>query len=589
MRIGDLLLGSGFINESELSEALRKQKQTQKTPIGQLLKLLDFLDENELELVLQAQRKILFTSMSQELAVSTLRYARQHKVSFNEANLIVLETIQKQESKQQQAEKQDFSVSEAESKAADIIKGLSDGKSKCLQNFSNKLSGVSTPTGPRFAVDPLFLIQQSDNKASLKLWEEAAALLEQARLIYEREGSSKEEEIIPVYCRLAAFYAKSASQKLASENITKVLTLLNKGVKLAPGSIPFLAAAASLCARQDMQLDADRLFKAVMSRWVALLPFEHAQFLRCLYDAIYCARKLNPISKKNLRIGELLCNSGLLKEPQFDEALKKSKQNRQPLGHVLIVEKYISYMDLRNAMKVQLLARGGLLPADYAYVLLATFAFKPEDVDTILEKILEPDENSDESQDKDSEAVLVMIGKMDELLLLEQEHGLKSTKVAALAFELAEICLERQELFEAEAMYRRAHAVYAIAGDEHQLQLAACCQRLGNLLVQQKKYPEAELLLLQAMEIKGRLLGETDQEVAEVLVDVGYVYFCQANFLPAIGFLRSSWMIQKEDASNSRKRYLLELLIKCFEQSDQDAEAEVYREQLKAIKSQDLS
>jgi hypothetical protein len=44
-------------------------------------------------------------------------------------------------------------------------------------------------------------------------------------------------------------------------------------------------------------------------------------------------------------------------------------------------------------------------------------------------------------------------------------------------------------------------------------------------------------------------------------------------------------MIQQEDASREQKRYLLELLIKCFEQSGQDAEGDIYREQLKELRA----
>lgn len=579
MRIGDLLLNSGFVSEEQLNAALAQQKSAKKTPIGQLLKLLNVLKDDELELVLQAQRKILFASMSGQLAVEALKYARLNKTSFADAVTRVLATVNTT------APVESFDATPPQATQSQSTPAPTAMPASAVSS-AMKTSGISNPAGPRFAVDPKELIQKSDNLAAQKNWEQAAACLEQARTIYERSDCFEDEDVIPVYCRLAAFYMKIERKSTALESINRASELINnKGIKVSPGSISLLGAAANLCSRQGMIAEAHKLYKYVMPAWLQLLPFELNQFNLCLRDAIVCASSIDPPKKQNLRIGELLTGAGMINEDQFQEAFQKSKRTRQPLGSILAQSQKITTKDLRNAMKVQLMYRAGALPSGYAPMILKAASYATPNANEFFDKL----SAALESSVPDSAALTELISKMDRLLSLEETAGLQDPQVAILAADLGDVCLKRQEPTEAEAMYRRAHAVFATAGDKYQLQLAEVCKKIARLLISQKKYPESEILLLQSMEIKNRMLGDKHPEVAEVLADVGFLYFCQANYSPAIGFLRSSWMIQGDDTSLDKKRIVLELLIKCFEQSGQDAESEIYREQLKAIRARDAS
>lgn len=573
MRIGDLLLSSEFITEEELNAALKHQKATKKTPIGQLLKLLNYLKEDELELVLQAQRKILFASMSDRLAIAGLKYAKENRVSFSDAAEKVLAT-------EKDAEGQPFAEEELGRKEFSFAPASSGKISPSLA----RPSGIANPSGPRFAVDPLELIQKADNAAAEKDWEYATALMEQARSVYEKNNGFEEEAIIPVYCRLAAFYSKIGRTANAQENINKATDLINKGIPLSPGSTSLLAAAAHLCSRHGMIAEANRLYRIVMPKWAQLLPFELTQFNLCLRDAIACSSAISPPGRHNIRIGELLTNAGLIDKEQFLDSLQTAKSQRQPLGRILSEQKFLNVQDLRNAMKVQLICRAAALPVDYAAITVKAASYAGELTGDFFGKLNIPLETTN----SDPKTLATLISKMDELLLLEEKRGIQDPKVARLAAEVGVICLQRGENEEAEAMFRRAHAVFAISGDEFQAELAVVCQSIGRLIIKQKKYPEAELLFLQAMEIKNRIHGEKHAEVGEALTDVGYLYFCQANYTPAIGFLRSAWLILSEDGSAEKKRFVLELLIKCFEQSGQEAESEVYKEQLRAIRFKDI-
>lgn len=542
MRIGDLLLSSGFVSEQDLKAALIEQSDN-KAPIGQVLKVLNRLSDSDLELVLQAQRKILFAQMPSELAVSGLRYAREKELSFMQA-----------------------------------IRELSNN-SPITEKTAASGHGLKQEGG-KFANSLQNLIDQSDQAAAKQDWERSVALLEQARELCNQIQAKSPEQTIPVLCRLAAVYSKTKRNQEAKNTINNVLDKVRGGTKLAPGLLTLLAAAANLCSRNGMTLEADRLYKLVLPKWSNFLPFEISHFSFCLRDAIATSRLLNTPKRHNFKIGELLCASGLISQEQFDQALSHSKDIRKPLGRALSESGLVANKDLRNAMRVQLLCRSAIVPNEYAAFTLKAASFARPDANEFFQKLnLAP-----ESIVSSPAHLVELVSKMDKLLLLEESLGIEDPEVAILADELADISLKRNEEGEAETLFRRAHSVLAKSGAKYEHKLANTCQKLARLLVNQKKYPEAELLFLQSMEIKSRILGEQTQEYAEILYDVGYLYFCQASYEPAIGYLRSAWMIQCQDASLDDKRNLLELLIKCFEQSDQDSEAEIYRQQLRSLR-----
>ncbi len=409
-------------------------------------------------------------------------------------------------------------------------------------------------------------------------WKTAIKCLERARQLFEETDTFSEEATIPVYCRLAVMYAKTGNAEKTRESLSAVTSMMQKRT-MAPGAMSLLTTAANQCFRQGMAAEANQLYKVVMPKWAQLLPFESAQFNICLRDAILCLHVTRAPSKQNIRIGELLAGSGLIDKEQFQEALQKTRLTHQPLGRVLSQSGWLSNQDLRNAVRVQLLCRAAVLPAEYASVTLKAASFA-RSVDEFFSKLNVPVE----AKAGDAKDLADLIEKMDRLLIMEESHGLLHPDVAVLANEIGDICLRRNETADAEVMFRKAHAVFATSSEENQLDLADACQKIARLMVGRKKYPEAELLFLQAMEIKNRMLGEKHHEVAEVLVDVGFLYFCQANYEPAIGFLRTSWMIQQEESSIEQKRFLLELLIKCFEQSGQSSEGDIYREQLRSMR-----
>ena len=542
MRIGDLLLESGFLTEAQLSAALSQQRMAKNVPIGQLLRVLNFLRDDELELVLQAQRQILFASLSGEFAVESLKYAREEKVSFQQA-----------------------------------IEHLQDEAQKNANNFAP--GSPSAQDKPKTMPDEL--MRSSEEAAAANDWSKSIELLEKAKKIFEQSPSHSIDASLPVLCKLALAYAKSNDRVKLKEQLGKILEQLEgKSKSFSADTILTLSAVAALSSKYHLHSYADRLYRKALPLWHKLLPLHAPQFILCLRDAINCSRVVSTPERTNVRIGELLTSSGLITTQQFAEALQNSKRDRLPLGRVVSELGMITQHDLRNAVRVQLLCRSAILPSYYAGMVLRAASLSkliPEEFFAKMNLGKESVEKSTELHD--------LVAKMDNLLLLEETLGLNHPEVASLAAELADICLRRAEPEEAEILLRRAHSVMVIAGEAYELQLADICAKIARLLIVRKKYPESELLLLQSMEIRNRLLGDNHKDVAEILVDLGYLHYCQANYAPAIGFLRSAWLLQQEQAGANPQelRYLLELLIKCFDESGQPVESEHYKQCLRAL------
>ncbi len=602
MRIGDLLIQSGFLTDDQLESALIKQKLANKTPIGQLLIMFNFLEEGDLDLVLQAQRKILFTSLDSGLAVRALRYARQHHINFAEATQQVLSQLQgsipagqtpaslsQSQAAQTVLQAQKFSSAHVQNtntapdtNTAPAQKPNNAAHEQNTAAHKQNTAGLSqsinpVPNNHAAKADELILLSQT--AASRENWTEALSLLERACKLEEEQQSSA-EKILPTYCTLLEFYLR-ASQKVKLPNcLARIKRLVDtNSTKLSASTFVFLAGAATNCLNARMLKDAQEIYSAILPRWTELLPYESGKYAECLRNALLCRSRQIPFERSNLKIGELLKLSGLIDADQFQEALQQSKKQRLPLGRVLVQSELIEMRELRNAAKVQVMCRSSMLPGDLAgMVLKAACNTQLSGAEFFYRIQLEQD-----SADLKTKQTAELIAKMDELILSEENKGTQAPESAVLAAQVADLCLQRGEMDEAELMFRRAHAVFAVSGEGCQDKLADQCKKIGRLLIGQKKYPEAELLLLQSLEIKSRLLGEMHPDLSDILIDVGYLYYCQASYAAAIGFLRSAWILQQEQSSADSKRHVLHLLIKCFDQSGQGSEASIYREQLKAI------
>lgn len=556
MRIGDLLIQAGFVTQQQVDAALKQQSSARKTPLGKHLLLLDYLTDAELELVLQAQRKIAFTTMTDQLAIASLKYAKLHRVDFETASRIVLSSFAQDSSKkitqplpkpeQPQTPKADSSIG------------------------TTKITGSTA----RFSSNPDQLLKLSETAYAEKRFEESAKALEEVRTIYERSDGFSTDLLIPVYSRLAEIYSSLGKNSLAEDRVLKLIQVLKQETKLLPGSITAIAQVAHNCSRQGLNEQADKVYKVILPLWAKLLPFEQSQFPFYLRDAISSSRTCQKATNKNIRIGELLVESKILEADQFQDALQKSKRLRQPLGKVLSESGLVRVQDLRNAMRVQLMCRAAVIPVEYAAFTVIAASCAKESVDIFFKSFYTSFENP--------AALLLpeLIEKMDKLLVLEEKLGIKNPEVASLAVEVADICLRRNETEEAELMLRRAHAVFAVESETYRLDLANTCYKIARLLQAKNKYEEAELLLMQSMEIRNRLLGDKDPELAEVLIELGSLYIGQGNYLPAAGFLKSAWAIIAGKCEAEKSQFVLKLLIKCYEQMGIESECNIYRQQL---------
>lgn len=73
-----------------------------------------------------------------------------------------------------------------------------------------------------------------------------------------------------------------------------------------------------------------------------------------------------PADKQQVRIGDLLMQSGILTSEYIKEALANFEQRGLPIGKVLVLSGYLTEQQLRTALEIQSLLNDGLLPLDVA-------------------------------------------------------------------------------------------------------------------------------------------------------------------------------------------------------------------------------
>jgi hypothetical protein len=73
---------------------------------------------------------------------------------------------------------------------------------------------------------------------------------------------------------------------------------------------------------------------------------------------------------KQVRVGELLMQAGILTSDYIKNALHNFEQRGLPIGKVLVMSGYLSEQQLRTALEVQSLINDGLLPVDVAVQVL---------------------------------------------------------------------------------------------------------------------------------------------------------------------------------------------------------------------------
>jgi hypothetical protein len=70
--------------------------------------------------------------------------------------------------------------------------------------------------------------------------------------------------------------------------------------------------------------------------------------------------------RKQIRIGELLMDAGIVASEYIKNALQNFEQRGLPIGKVLVMSGYLTEQQLRTALEVQSLINDGLLPVDVA-------------------------------------------------------------------------------------------------------------------------------------------------------------------------------------------------------------------------------
>jgi serine/threonine protein kinase len=151
-------------------------------------------------------------------------------------------------------------------------------------------------------------------------------------------------------------------------------------------------------------------------------------------------------------------------------------------------------------------------------------------------------------------------------------------------YESAQIAFEKGNLAESEIVSRQALSVAQTFGNSD-IRLAMTLDRLGQIDIRQKKYSEAKEYLQHAIDIKKRVLGSDDPQVAEGIVHLAIAYRLENNIAKSTELLDQAQAIEKSVFGQDSPEVAVVLVEKALlhEHAGKFAEAEAQYEQVLPI------
>lgn len=589
MRIGELLTKSGLVDDRAISDALDFQTRcTVSMPIGKVLTQLHFLSEEDLQLVLQAQRKINFSNMSENLAIASIKWAKEKNVAFDVASQAVLASVQTGakiiDTKQTMVRLKPLALLREEQERQSRETAAAQAASEqAASEQAQPIAFARTSGGPSFGESPESLMRDGDNAVDIEHWVLAESLYLRARVVVDRSDGYEERELIPILRKLATSQRALKKWADAEKNLLRLIEIIRKQHgDQHPDLRNLLADLAEVYTGLNCPDKADPLYQKVLGLFDDLLQRDSNRYLEMLRNGVSSALK-RTVVRSSKKLGDMLTEAKLITDEQRLSALQSAKRSRKPLGRALIDMNMLSQNGLKSALRLQLASRTGALPSAYVPRILRActiLGLSPEEVTGMAELLPASGAN-------DNSEITQMIVLMDRLLSIESTFGAEHPDVGDLSAKIADMCLRRGELVEAECAYQRAHTVYTRAGDDYKLRLANVSFKLAKLYKQNDRLADVEPLLMETMQIKQKLLGSDHNDVVAAIVELGNLHAAQLNYHGAVGFYRAALSVTetKRGSSHPELRFILEPLARCFEEVGMLDDADAATQRLKAIQS----
>lgn len=510
-RIGDLLLKAEVIKPEHLPTGLAEADKFQLR-LGEMLVMLRFMSTEDLTNVLQAQSMLESGQIDEDLAVAALRQASIEKLDFEDA----IDRVKELE------------ASSLEAKHKRVDKLLGD------------IAAHEKQVGPEDREIAVFCLDLGDLYLQLAMPDDAERQFKRALIINENSYGKTNLKLTPCLSRLTdllILLKKFAEAEPLAWRLIQITQQL-----LGPEHIETAQAfqrLARVLENRGRYVEAEQFYLSALRVKEKKFGPDHPEMVDQLRQMASFWSKQGKKSEKK-RIGDILCEAGLMTQAQLTEAAQQAQKANTPLGQYLLSVETIEPEVVRAGLQAQLLIGDGVVPAELAIKAIRICAKQRIALDEALEYIGWQPERMSTTELK------TLIGDADSLITAERTLGSNHCGVAIICMRLGDSYLSQKRFAEAELNYKRAVGILEKFFGPKDVEVATCLFKLADLYIKQNKLAESEAQLWRCLEIQQKGLGADHVDVAATLELLADVKSRQANHDQAEMFFKSALAIKEK-------------------------------------------
>jgi tetratricopeptide (TPR) repeat protein len=510
-RIGDLLLAAGVIKPEHLPTGLAEADKFQLR-LGEMLVMLRFMSTEDLTNVLQAQQMLDNGQIDEDMAIAALRQAMVDKLEFEDA-------IDR--------------VKELEASSLDAKKAR-------VQKLIESIAEIEKAFGPSHREITGPLLELGDTYMQLFQDDEAEKAFLRGLVISENSFGKSNLKLSVNLSRLIDIYIPKKRYSDAEPLAWRLMQITQEhlGAEHIETAHAFQRLAKVL-EYQGRLVEAEQFYLSALRIKEKKFGPDHPELVDHLRQMASFWSKQGRKSEKK-RIGDILCEAGLLTQAQLQEAAQQAQKSGIPLGQYLLTIDTVSPEVVRAGLQAQLLIGDGVVPAELAIKALRICAKQNIALDEALEYIgWQPEKLS-------TTELKTLIGDADSLITAERTLGSDHCGVAVVCMKLGENYMSQKRYAEAEMNFKRALGILEKFFGPKDVEVAACLFKLCDLYFKQGKFAEAEQYIWRTLEIQQQGLGSDHIEVALTLELLADLKGKQASFEQAEMFFRSALGIKEK-------------------------------------------
>lgn len=550
-RIGDLLLKAGVIKPEHLPAGLAEADKFQLR-LGEMLVMLRFMSTEDLTNVLQAQSMLDSGQIDEDLAIAALRQASLEKLEFEDA----IDRVRELE-----------------------VNSLESKKDK-INSLLSEIAEQEKNHGPLHREIAVLCLELGELYVQMAQDDEAEKQFKRSLHINENSFGKSNLKVSVVLTRLIDLNIQQ--KKFAdAEPLAWRLIQINQE-QLGPEHIETAQAfqrLARVLENRGRFVEAEQFYLSALRVKEKKFGPDHPDMVDQLRQMASFWSKQGRKSEKK-RIGEILCEAGLLSQAELQDAAQQAQKTGIPLGQYLMTIETIDPDVVRAGLQAQLLIGDGVVPSELAIKALRISAKQNIPLDEALEYIgWQPEKLS-------TTELKTLIGDADSLITAERTLGTNHCGVAIICMRLGDNYMSQKRYAEAEINYKRAVGILEKFFGPKDIEVATGLFKLAELFCKQNKLPEAEPFVWRTLELQQQALGSDHVDVAITLELLADLKSKQGSHEQAEMFFKSALSIKEKlyGADSSKLTSILEKAADIYAQMGRPEDSVPYYVRLVRLK-----